>query len=89
MADRYFYHLSKGRRPAVIGSGDYCVIFNHEALGVFRNAVEEFMRLTGCLEEEIILALGNHDDPARLNTWIWNQVWGQRRPPEEVERRGT
>ncbi len=88
LADRYFDHVARGHRPLIIGSGDYCGVCNLETLGNFRTAVDEFVQLTGCQEDEIFLALGNHDDTARLNTWIWNQAWNQTRPPEGVTRVG-
>jgi len=89
LAQRYNWRVARGVRPIVIGSGDYVVLCRHEDLLRFKSAVDRFMTQTGCPAARLILALGNHDDPGRVRTAVWNEVWGGTRPVEGTSKLGN
>lgn len=88
LKDRYNYYRTQGKKVIVIGSGDYVFLSNRQELEAFKQRVVLFQQKTGCPSGDIFLALGNHDDPARLNTATWNAVWNGSRIPENVIKNG-
>lgn len=85
LATRYNYYVSTGIRPVIIASGDYSFATIQADLQRFKNALDRFVSQTGCPANDIILAPGNHDDPGRVNTRIWENVFGSSRPVEGVK----
>lgn len=89
LAKWYRYYKANNERVIVVGSGDYVLRHNYQTLGAFKSKVDEFVARTGCPPGHIVLALGNHDDPAATSTYIWNKVWENSRKPEGVVRNGN
>lgn len=74
----------EGVKVVFLGSGDYVVYPELVDLERVKKAVDSFVGQSSFGNEDIILALGNHDDPGRVGTWKWNQVWNNSRPAEGV-----
>lgn len=74
----------EGERVVFLGSGDYVVYSELTDLAKVKKAVDNFVDQSSFKNEDIILALGNHDDPGRVGTWKWNQTWADSRKAEGV-----
>jgi len=85
---RLNYYRSRRRLPIIIGSGDYVHSPSLTTLTEFKRFIERFVTATNFPPQRIILALGNHDDPGRTATYLWNNVWQKSRRPEGVTKIG-
>jgi hypothetical protein len=78
---------TQGITPVIIGCGDYVVTPSTTSLGAFKSKVAKLIQDTKIPAENVILALGNHDDPGAVNTRFWISTFGASRPTEGIVQR--